>query len=89
MDKEQAVAIAEIEALGGTVEFDEMYPGRPGIQVSFNFSQVTDAGPGLLRELPRLRGLDLKGTQVTDAGVEEMQRRLPNTSIYPMIGEPN
>jgi len=43
--------------------------------------KVTDAGLEHLKGLERLRHLDLRGTKVTDGGVENLQRALPNCKI--------
>ena len=45
-------------------------------------TQITDAGLVHLKGLTQLEWLDLERTQVTDAGVKELQKALPNTSIY-------
>ena len=42
---------------------------------------MTDAGSKELSGLNDLAELDLSGTQVTDAGVKELQRALPNCRI--------
>ena len=63
MDNEQEKAIAEIEALGGRVEFDEKRSGKPGIQVDFSFLPVTDAGLEQLKGLRQLQWLDLEAHQ--------------------------
>ncbi len=70
MDNEQEKAIAEIEALGGRVEFDEKRSGKPGIQVDFSFLPVTDAGLEQLKGLRQLQWLDLERTKVTDGSLE-------------------
>jgi hypothetical protein len=44
-------------------------------------TQVTDAGLKLLVALKQLESLDLRNTMVTDAGVAELQRALPNCRI--------
>lgn len=44
-------------------------------------TRVTDAGLEHLRGLMQLRFLDLRGTQVTEAGVRELERALPNGFI--------
>ena len=43
--------------------------------------KVTDAGLEHLKGLESLQHLDLRGTKVTDGGVENLQRALPNCKI--------
>ena len=42
-------------------------------------TKITGAGLMHLRELSNLQQLGLSGTQVTDAGVAELQEALPNS----------
>ena len=46
-----------------------------------NQTVVTDVGLGHLRGLKRLKYLNLEGTGVTDAGVQELRKALPNAKI--------
>jgi len=43
---------------------------------------VTDAGLENLKGLTRLQSLYLWGTEVTDAGMQGLQKALPNCSIH-------
>ena len=43
--------------------------------------EITDAGLVHLKGLANLQGLTLGGTQVTVAGVAELQKALPNCEI--------
>jgi len=45
-------------------------------------TQIADAGLVHLTGLPALKILGLTGTQVTDAGVAELQKALPNCRIF-------
>jgi len=45
-------------------------------------TRITDAGLEHLRALSRLYELHLNGTQVTDEGVAELQKALPNLTVY-------
>ena len=45
-------------------------------------TQVSDAGLVHLRGRTRLRVLSLDSTQLTDVGVNELQKALPNLTIY-------
>jgi hypothetical protein len=44
-------------------------------------TQITDAGLYHLEGLTKLQSLNVRLTKVTDAGVEELKRALPNTDI--------
>ncbi len=46
-----------------------------------NETSITDAGLAHLSGLTNLRGLDLRGTRVTEEGVAQLQRALPNCRI--------
>lgn len=50
--------------------------------VSFDGTQVTDAGLDNLSGLTQLRELDLNFTKVTDAGVKKLRQALPKCEIY-------
>ena len=71
---EQGKAVAEIERLGGCVEFDEESPQRPVIRVFLATGHVTDADLEHLKGLTQLRELYLEGAKVTDAGLEHLER---------------
>ena len=57
--------------------------GLPGLQTPkiSRCRQITDAGLVHLKGLANLQGLTLGGTQVTVAGVAELQKALPNCEI--------
>ena len=42
---------------------------------------ITDARLGHLKALTYLEELDLKGTKVTDAGVQDFQRAMPKVKV--------
>jgi Leucine-rich repeat (LRR) protein len=51
-------------------------------QVSlYNCKRIDDAALGILSELPQLRWLDVKGTQVTGAAVAQLKERRPKLTI--------
>jgi hypothetical protein len=45
-------------------------------------TQITDAGVVHLRGLTKLQRLDLDYNKVTDTGVADLQKALPNCKIY-------
>jgi len=81
--RKREVAIAEIEKLGGTMEFNHAKPFRSGwlgplsgdstpgeiVEVNFTRQKVTDAELIHLAGLRELKSLFLQGTMVTDAGL--------------------
>ncbi len=58
---------------------DPGFAGLTGL-ILFN-TRVGDAGLTHLKDLPKLKRLNLIGTDVTDAGVAEFKRAQPNTSV--------
>ncbi|MCX7427292.1 MAG: hypothetical protein NTW96_16895 [Planctomycetia bacterium] len=62
-------AIAATEKLRGRVGYDSGSPGRPIIEVSYAFTEVTDADLVHLKGLTSLRKLELASTRVTGAGL--------------------
>ena len=67
---ERDSAIAEIERLGGRVEYDEESPNSPIVGVELGF---TDAGLEFLEDLTSLKYLVLWDTKVTDADLEHLE----------------
>ena len=47
----------------------------------WHLSKITDAGLVHLKGLTNLRLLSLKKTQITSAGIAELQKALPNCKI--------
>ncbi|HJT33252.1 MAG TPA: hypothetical protein VJ783_14505 [Pirellulales bacterium] len=45
------------------------------------YDTVTDAGLAHLKDLDRLMVLDVRRTRVTETGVNELRKRLPNCMI--------
>jgi len=67
-----------VEALGGRLERDK----EGGIrEVSLSGTDATDKDLAQLTGLAALKTLGLWGTQVTDAGVAELRKALPNCVI--------
>ena len=55
---------------------------KPPTELSlFRWKKITDAGLVHIKELTKLRELDLRFTKVTDAGIAELQEALPNCEI--------
>jgi hypothetical protein len=50
--------------------------------LDLNFTRVTDAGLAHLKGLTNLGEVGLEGTQVTDAGVRDLQQALPSLKIH-------
>ena len=46
-------------------------------------TRISDAGLAELRGRNQLMRLDLRKTEITDAGVNDLRDSLPNTSIVP------
>ncbi len=65
--------IAEIARLGGKIQFDEMLPGRPIVQIDLHETGVTNADLAILKGLKELRFLDLRLTKITDEGVARLK----------------
>ena len=66
-------AVATIQRIGGEFELDEQSPGQPLVKVDFSFTQVTDDDMVGLKGLADLRELYLCGTDITDAGLEQVR----------------
>jgi hypothetical protein len=71
-------AIADIEKLGGRVWLNK---SGEVFSVSFNDTQVTDAGLKHLKGLPSLKTLGLRDTQVTGAGLSKFKAALPKCYV--------
>ena len=51
-------------------------------ELGLGLTQVTDAGLIHLKGLTKLKWLHLDDTQVTGAGVADLEKALPNCKIY-------
>ena len=71
-------AIAALEQLGGTIGKDA---NGNVVSLSLIGTTITDAGLVHLKRLTRLQRLVLDFTKVTDAGVADLQKALPNCKI--------
>ena len=49
--------------------------------LDLNDTNVTDSGLGASKGMTRLSTLNLAGTSVTDAGVQDLQKALPRVRI--------
>jgi len=69
--------IAQVNRLGGKVEFDETRSDKPIIKIDLHSTQVTGNDLALLvkakKELKELRYLDLRLTQIDDSGVAHLK----------------
>jgi hypothetical protein len=69
--------IAEVTRLGGKLEFDESQTTKPIVKIDLHSTGVTDADLIFLenskKELGTLRYLDLRLTNITDAGVANIR----------------
>ena len=74
----QQQAIAEIEKLGGKVRLNSE---AKVVAIKLNSPQMTDDGLEHLKGLTNLKLLFLEETKVTDAGVAELQKSLPDCKI--------
>jgi hypothetical protein len=90
--------IAEVERLGGRADMEVFAPPWPASVIAgrwkpygriFNRAFIvylakdaTDADVALLAGLRKLWELDLCGRPVTDAGVADLKRALPNLKVY-------
>ena len=70
---EQAKIVAEIETLGGKVQFDEKSPDRPVYSINLSETRITDYDLGNLKSVRQCKVLLLNGTQVTDAGLKHLK----------------
>ena len=74
----EAEAIAALEQLGATIGKDE---NGNVISLSLIGTKITDAGLLRLKRLTKLQRLVLDFTKVTDAGVADLQKALPDCKI--------
>lgn len=69
--------IAEVSRLGGKVELNETAPGKPIVKIDLHGTKITDADLGFLsrggKALKELRYLDLRLTQIGDAGAAHLK----------------
>ncbi|MEE3369040.1 MAG: hypothetical protein VX346_06840 [Planctomycetota bacterium] len=70
-----------VTALEKLEDFVEREDNGEIVRVSSIMPDITDAGLIQLKELNSLQSLELDDNQVTDAGVAELQRALPNCEI--------
>src|SRR5262249_18133567 len=65
-------AMDALTKLGSKITLDENAPGKPVVGVDLRGSAANDADLAGLKALPKLRGLNLGATGVTDAGLKEL-----------------
>lgn len=70
--------VAEVNRLGGKIEFDETRTDRPIIKIDLHSTQIKDSDLSFLNDerkaLEQLRYLDLRLTHIGDAGVHHLRR---------------
>ena len=70
--------VAELENLRAKITRND---NGEVVALNLNLTQITDAGLVHLKGLTGLQTLGLRGTQVTDQGVADLQKALPNCEI--------
>jgi hypothetical protein len=67
--------VAEVTRLGGKVELDETAPGKPIVKIDLHGTKITDGDLAFLNRsgLQELRYLDLRLTQIGDAGAVHLK----------------
>jgi len=65
-------AAKAVRDLGGDVKVDANLPGSPVVSVTL-WKDVTDQDLKKLRELKKLRALNLRSFKITDAGMKELK----------------
>ena len=71
--KDQALALAEIEKLGGATLNDEDRPGKPVVEVNLRFKEATDSTLAHLKAFPDLKRLFIGSCPVTDEGLANLK----------------
>ena len=70
--------VAALEKLGGKIKRNEQ---GEAVEVSLIHRKITDAGLVHIKGFTNLETLLLYGTQITSAGVADLQKALPNCKI--------
>ncbi len=95
--RRQRETMAYIKEVGGEYKTE---PGGPSwlrglfgdddfqniIEISLSGKGVSDANLAHFKGLTNLQSLNLANTQVSDAGIQELQKALPNCAFYPPPG---
>jgi hypothetical protein len=76
--------MAEVQRLGGSVEFDQTQKDKPIMKVDLHGTKVTDADLAILKDLKELRILDLRLTHIGDAGVANLKnlKKLQTLNLF-------
>jgi Leucine-rich repeat (LRR) protein len=76
--------IAEIQRLGGSLEFDETQKDKPIVKIDLHGTKVTDRDLVILQDLKELRTLDLRLTHIGDAGVANLKnlKKLQTLNLF-------
>ncbi|HTU18872.1 MAG TPA: hypothetical protein VMG10_12505 [Gemmataceae bacterium] len=70
---DEASAVKTIKELGGSFTRDAKQPGKPIVSVLLRGPQVTDTALRDLKQLKRLRSLNLGAAKVTDTGLKDLK----------------
>lgn len=76
--QDQAAAVEKLEALGGTVRWDDWQVSG----ILLRGTAVTDDDLRRLSELPQLQSLTLGGTKITDAGMDHLKTLTSLEGLY-------
>lgn len=84
--RDQQLAIAAIERLGGTVSYESNRTrlwlfGVEAVSVDLNGTPATDDDVDLLQYCTRLNNINLVDTQVSLAGIETLRRNFPTACV--------
>ena len=65
-------AVVALRKLGARVVVDETQPNKPVISIAFR-TKITDESLDHVKRVSHLQKLDLRGTQITDAGLVKLK----------------
>jgi len=74
--------VAELHKLGGRFEFDARESTNPITELYLTSTAASDSELALLKSWTSLRVLDLSGTNITDAGLRDLQGLTALESLY-------
>ena len=74
---------ATIAQVGRLTQLQRLDYAASALECVISTPTLGDAGLAHLKGLTKLRAIDFTGTQVTQSGVQELQKVLPNAQILP------